>query len=169
MSGTLAFIRTPSIPDQLTNSSSSSFDSSSDSSSTSSSSGTKAQQDYFRDVSNRDAARSSVHFGAGVILLVIGVGALSRLKTAGLGIAVAGLLLVLFGGIHTGSTDNSNPLTSLYASLFSAIGSVVGTASKRTDIIRFGVFGAGAFALLALGAWKWDMAPAEPESPVEPV
>jgi hypothetical protein len=173
MSGTLAFIRPPAFPDQAGSSfssSSDSFDSGSSSSSTDSAN-SDVQLRYFRDVANRDAARSSAHFGAGVILLVTGIGALRRWKTSGLGIATAGLLLVLFGGVHTGSTDSSNPLTSLYSSLFSAFGAIAGTASKRTDIIRFAVFGGGAVALLALGTWKWDMAPAptDPEQLAEPV
>jgi drug/metabolite transporter (DMT)-like permease len=87
---------------------------------------------------------------------VIGAALLRRWRTTGLAIVVGGLFLVLFGGVHTGGGSSANPLQAIFASYVSAIGSVVGTASRRTDIIRASLFAAGAVVLLGFGLWRWD-------------
>ena len=151
IAGTTAFIRPPSYPANA--SGSSPFSSSSDSGSSAES---KEQQAFLRKVTDRDAAATSVHFALGVLGVVIGSALLRRWRTGSLAIAVGGLLLVLFGGIRCGNGNGSNPIEALFSSYFSAIGAVVGTASRRTDIIRFALFTAGAVVLLGFGLWRWD-------------
>jgi len=150
IAGTSAAIRPPASLDGLSSSSSSS--------SSTSTSAASQQRKFFKDLANRNAAATSIHFGLGVAALLTGALLLRRRATIALAFALGGLLLILFGGVsgNADSSSNSNPLTALYSVYFNAIGGAAGRGSILADSARLGVFAAGAVALLFFGVWKWD-------------
>lgn len=146
ISGTSAAIRPPDYP----------ANSSSSSSSSSSSENAELRQ-FFKDLANRNAAATSIHFGFGVVALLTGVMLLRRRATIALAAVLSGLLLVLFGGVSTtADASAANPLSAFLSAYVGAIGSVVGKGSLAADIARFGVFLAGAIALILFALLKWD-------------
>ncbi len=163
LSATAAFVRPPTYP-KSANGSSSSLGSSS------SSSENEEQLKFFRDVANRDTAANAIHFGAGAVGVVLGIAALRRFRTLGLAITLAGVLLILFGGVRSG-VDSGNPLNSIFSAYTSVFSSVIGSASRTADIARFGVAVGAAIVLVMFGLWQYDatrpdsVAVARPEPP----
>ena len=154
ISATTAFLRPPEAPETL-------FGDSSGSSGFEDGSGSfEAQQDeqyeYIEDVANHNAAAKTMHAGAGIIALLAGLVFLRRFRTLSLGVAVGGLLLILFGGTADGggaSADLSSIFLGAYASLFS---SAFGSASRELDIAHFVLMLGGTAALLLFGYTQFD-------------
>lgn len=162
IAGTTAFVRTPSAPASLLESSFSTSDSSSSPQSL------ENAKDYNRDAANHESARDMIHAGAGVLLLVAGLAALKRWPATSLAGALGGLLLILFGGVRApapGSDQTGlNAFFSLYSSL---VGGVFGGPSRGVEIAHFVVLAGAAVVLLAFGLMRWD-ARSEPPPTIAP-
>jgi hypothetical protein len=144
ISATTAFIRAPELPDALRESS---FESSQDED--------ELQYEFFEDVANRNSAATTTHAGAGAFALLAGLFLLQRLRTISLGIALGGLLLILFGGV-TASGANTDPSTFFLAAYSSLLTSTIGAASRGLDIVHFVVLAGSTVALLMFGYTRWD-------------
>jgi hypothetical protein len=139
--GTAAFIRMPEFTET-----SSDFSSDEDA----------AQRELFEDISNRNSAKSSIHLGAGVVAVVLGIAWLRRLATLSIGIALGGLLLILFGGLTQPTNASSSDIFSLFYSTF--LGAAIGSAGRAAAIAHFVMLLGGSFALLFFGYAQWDRA-----------
>lgn len=102
------------------------------------------------DAANTSREAASIHSGTGLGLLLVGLIALKRLRVLPLGLALAGLLLLLVGGSSGGFDPGSMFSSGLFGSLFGA------TAEKSRDVIHFAVLAVGAAVLLAFGYWNWE-------------
>jgi hypothetical protein len=151
--GTSAFLRAPDYPDT---SSSSSFNSGSSES--------QEQKDFFEDLANHNDAVTAIHFGVGAVLAVAGAALVRRRATIALSLILGGLLLVLFGGVTSGSDSSGDPLSAFAAVYSSLLGSVVGKGSLLADAARFAALAAGTAVLMLYALWRWD-APALPTEP----
>jgi hypothetical protein len=150
IAGTTAFVRAPSAPGSLLEST---FNNSDESSSES----LESAKDFNRDAANHDSARMTIHAGVGALLLVAGIAGLRRWPVTTLACALGGLLLILFGGVRTptpgADQTGLNAFLSIYSSL---IGGVFGGPSQSVDIIHFVVLAGAAVVMLALGFMRWD-------------
>jgi hypothetical protein len=138
--GTAAFIRMPEY-----NEASSGFSSSDEDS---------EQQEVFEDISNRNSAKSSIHLGAGVVALVLGIAWLRRLATLSLSAVLGGVLLILFGGM-TQPPSSTDALGLLYSTL---LGAALGSTGQPAAIAHFVMLLGGSIALLFFGYTQWDRA-----------
>lgn len=137
--GTAAFIRMPEFTD--TDSGFSSGDSDSQ------------QQEDFEDIANRNSAKSSIHVGAGVVALVLGIAWLRRLATLSLGVVLAGLLLILFGGVTQTSSSTTDAFSLLYSTL---LGAALGSVGQAAAIAHFVMLLGGSLALFLFGYTQWE-------------
>lgn len=146
--GTAAFIRMPEYNDASSGFSSSDEDS--------------EQQEVFEDISNRNSAKSSIHLGAGVVALVLGIAWLRRLTTLSLAAVLGGLLLILFGGMtQPPSSSTTDALGLLYGTL---LGAALGSTGQAAAIAHFIMLLGGSIALLFFGYTQWERPqPAAPE------
>ncbi|MHB8377962.1 MAG: hypothetical protein ACYDEB_13565 [Dehalococcoidia bacterium] len=138
-SGTTAFVRQPSMPAELQQSSSSR-------------SSAGAEQRFIKQVNKRNTIATTINAAVGAFLVIAGVGALRRWKIVPVGWLLGGVLLVLFGGVAT-TTDASSAFTLSYAAL---IGAAVGGGDRLADILHFVVLLVSALGLSMLGLYLWD-------------
>lgn len=102
------------------------------------------------DAANKSREAASIQSGIGLGLLLVGLLTLKRLRVLPLGLALAGLLLLLVGGSSGGFDPGSMFSSGIFGTLFGA------TAEKSRDIIHFAVLAIGAAILLAFGYWNWE-------------
>lgn len=161
IAGTTAFVRAPSAPASLLEST---FNGSGESSSES----LESAKDFNRDAANHDSARMTIHAGVGALLLVAGIAGLRRWPVTTLACALGGLLLILFGGVRTptqgADQTGLNAFLSVYSSL---IGGVFGGPSRSVDIVHFVVLAGAVVVMLALGFMRWDGQPEQTPAAVE--
>jgi hypothetical protein len=112
------------------------------------------QQEVFEDISNRNSAKASIHLGAGVVALVLGIVWLRRLATLSLAVVLGGLLLVLFGGVtQPPSSSATDAFSLLYSTL---LGAALGSTGQPAAIAHFVMLLAGSLALLFFGYTQWE-------------
>jgi hypothetical protein len=153
VSATTAFIRPPELPEVLREGSGSQEQD-------------EAQYEFFEDIANRNSAATTTHAGAGAFALLAGLFLLPRLRTLSLGIALGGLLLILFGGV-TASGANTDPNTFFLAAYSGLLSSTVGAASRGLDIAHFAVLAGSAVAPLMFGYTQWEETAPQLESTSE--
>jgi hypothetical protein len=115
----------------------------------------EAQTEFLEDTARRDAVATTVHAGIGIVALLLGLLSYRRLSVLPLGVAVGGLLLLLFGGSTGGATEGADPFggfLGLFGSFFNAVAGV----SQTVDVVHFIVLLSGAVALLAFGYTEWE-------------
>ena len=153
ISATTAFLRAPEAPGALFGvSSGSSFEDSSGSSGDQD----NEQYEYFEDVANRNVAATTAHAGAGIIALLAGLILLRRVRTLALGVALGGLLLILFGGT-TGSGATGDPSTAFLTAYAGLLGSSFGSVSRGLEIAHFVLMLGGTLALLLFGYTQFEV------------
>jgi hypothetical protein len=153
IAGTTAFIRPPDVADTVAGSGA--FGEPDD----------EEQLEYFRDVADRNAAATTTHAGIGVLVLLAGLASLRRMSTLPIGIALGGLLLILFGSTRTGG-DSDLGFFSAYSGL---IGTAIGATSRGIDIAHFVLMLGGVAALLLFGYTQWEQHPASSDSDAAPL
>jgi hypothetical protein len=117
--GTTAFIRQPSPPP---------------SSSSSSSNEDTAQRTFIREANKKATLAATLNVAAGALLVIAGLSALRRFRVVPYGWALGGVLLLLFGGVGSGSGNASDLFAFGYASF---LGAFLATGDRTTDIVRF--------------------------------
>lgn len=172
ISATTAFLRAPEASEALFgDSSGSSYNyESADGSSGSFDSGAQNNEQneqfgYFEDAANRNAAATTAHAGAGIVALLVGLILLRRFRTLALGVALGGLLLILFGGT-AGSGAPGDPSTAFLTAYTGLLGSAFGPA-RGLDIAHFVLMLGGTLALLLFGYTQFDAPDAAAESTSE--
>lgn len=142
IAGTTAFIRAPDIAGAVEQSSS--FNDDSD----------EEQLEFFRDIADRNAAATTTHAGIGVLVLLAGLAALRRMSTLPTGVALGGLLLILFGSTRGGG--GAEPLGGFFTAYSSLFENAVGATSRGIDIAHFVLMLGGVAALLLFGYTQWE-------------
>ncbi|MGB2693748.1 MAG: hypothetical protein WBD55_01020 [Dehalococcoidia bacterium] len=148
ISSTTAFVRPPDAPPSVT---SQLFDSSGGDGSGDGS----EEADFFVDTTRRNAIVTTIHAGLGIVFASLGLAMLRSWRTLSLGVLLAGLLLILFGGVQGASASN-DPVTLLFSFYSSALGGAFGVVGQARDIAHFAVLLVGTGALAAFGFWRWD-------------
>jgi hypothetical protein len=142
VSATTAFIRAPEPPEEAL---SGGFDDEDD-----------EQYEFLEDIADHSAMVTTVHAGVGLLAVLGGLAALRRYPVTSLGVALGGLLLLLFGGRGLGAGDG-DPASLFFASYASLLGSFLGGASSRwIDVAHFLVMLGGTVALALFGYLQFD-------------
>ncbi len=115
------------------------------------------QYEALEDMVDRASLRRMIDFAAGIAALVLGLSALRRAPVTGLGVALGGVLLVVFGAGMSSTGDSTDPLSSFYGALGTIFTSALGQPSRLVDISEFVVMCAGALALAFIGLRTWDV------------
>lgn len=97
-----------------------------------------------RDLANHLVATRSIDFGIGVLAFLFGIGGLRRWSTVPIGLAIGGLLLVLFGGTDSGSTE------------FRLLTQTSLAASRTVNTFNVALMALGTGAMLWFGFTTWD-------------
>lgn len=111
--------------------------------------GDEDDQLTLQEVSDRSVVANTIRFGAGIVILLFGLGGLSRWNTLPLGVTFGGLLLLFAGG-------GGNELFG-FANLISASAS----SSREIDLLYFVVLLVGLGALFWYGNNEWESAATE--------
>jgi hypothetical protein len=112
------------------------------------SSGNSDSQEQLEDIIDRNTVAQTVHAGIGILLVVLGVGAMRRYRVLPLAVTLGGLLLLLFGGVRSSGGGSQDASSAIYSSL---LGAYFNQGSQGLDIAHFVLMAGGTLALLTLG------------------
>jgi hypothetical protein len=111
---------------------------------------------FIQATSQRNAEVTTIHLGIGAILVAGSLAALRRWRTLPIGLALGGLLLVLFSGVQPVASRPDDPFSFLFAAYSTLFGATVGDVGQARDIAHFAVLFVGTLALVGFGYWQWE-------------
>jgi hypothetical protein len=117
------------------------------------SSGNSDSQEQLEDIIDRNTVAQTVHAGIGILLVVLGVGAMRRYRVLPLAVTLGGLLLLLFGGVRSSGGGSQDAFSAIYSSL---LGAYFNQGSQGLDIAHFVLMAGGTLALLTLGYIRYE-------------